>query len=245
MGRLSDENSTDVFQQALGSISGGRVLDVATGRGNFIAILQNTLKDYSHIVGIDNSERAIQAASETFKQDPIRFICMEAEALEFDDQSFDTVCISNSLHHLIHLSLSLAEMKRVLKPGGHFIISEMCRDVQNEAQLTHVYMHHWWGQIDTASGITHNETFTRQEIIHTVQNLGLNNLRLYDYAQTEGDAKDPDLARELEGIIDTYQKKAACLPDCERLYQRGEELRQRVRSLGYQPATLLIAVGEK
>ncbi len=38
----------------LGSISGGRVLDVGTGKGGFIDILMSTLKDYESIIGIDS-----------------------------------------------------------------------------------------------------------------------------------------------------------------------------------------------
>ena len=40
--------------ERLGSISGGRVLDVGTGQGGFIDILMNTLMDYESFIGIDS-----------------------------------------------------------------------------------------------------------------------------------------------------------------------------------------------
>ena len=40
----------DTVQQALGTISGGRVLDVATGNGNFVDILSENLRDYTGIM---------------------------------------------------------------------------------------------------------------------------------------------------------------------------------------------------
>ena len=46
---------------------------------------------------------------------------MNAENLQFEDESFDTVCIPHSLHHLASINKVLAEMKRVLKKYGNFI----------------------------------------------------------------------------------------------------------------------------
>src|SRR5512141_3036012 len=117
----------NIPQQALGTLSGGRVLDVATGRGNFISTLIENLRDYIEVVGIDTNADTLEAARENFTQDNIRFAVLDAARLDFPDESFDTVCISNSLHHLADLPQVLAEMRRVLKSNGHFIVSEMYR----------------------------------------------------------------------------------------------------------------------
>jgi len=133
----------NTLQQAFGNISGGRVLDVATGNGNFGGALMENLRDYSEIIGIDTNTHALDAGRENFKQDNIRFQSMDAAHLNFPDASFDTVCIAYSLRHLANLAQTLAEMRRVLKPGGHLIVGEMHRDHQTETQLAHVYLHHW------------------------------------------------------------------------------------------------------
>ena len=49
-------------QDILGQISATRVLDVATGSGNFIHFLVEGLNDYVEIIGVDNNERAETAA---------------------------------------------------------------------------------------------------------------------------------------------------------------------------------------
>ena len=86
----------NIFERALGNITGGRLLDVATGEGGFIHLLIEYLKSYTQIVGIDSSSQNIEAARNNFPQKNIRFMRMDAEQLEFHDQHFDTVSLSAS-----------------------------------------------------------------------------------------------------------------------------------------------------
>jgi SAM-dependent methyltransferase len=232
------------MKQIFGSIPGGEVLDVATGSGGFIHVLVENLGGYAQITGVDTSERVLTAARKAFgENERIRFFQMDAAKMNFPPASFDTVCIANSLHHLADLPAILAEMRRVLKPGGRFVIVEMYRDDQTEEQLTHVLLHHWWGTVDTANGVTHHPTFTRRQILDLVQGLGLHDLALHDHADLSDDPKDPETITYLEGVIDQYQARAASLPGGDELKNRGEELRQRVRELGFHSASALIAVG--
>jgi len=170
---------------------------------------------------------------------------MDATHLNFPDRHFDTVCISNSLHHMADLPTVLSEMLRVCKPGGNFIISEMYRDGQSETQLTHVYLHHWWAAVDTADGITHYPTFTRQQIMDVANNLGLQQLNYYDDQDLESNPKNPELIQELDGIIDRYIQRSQGLNGEVELCRRGEELRQRVHEVGFQGASSLFMIGNK
>jgi len=113
----------DVIERTLRGIDGGRVLDVATQEGGFVQILMGNLKGYTEIVGIDIHERAIETAQSTIGQESVWFLVMNAEQLDFEDDSFDTASISASLHHLSNIQRVLEEMKRVLKPGGHSTFS--------------------------------------------------------------------------------------------------------------------------
>ena len=236
---------TNIYQEAFGALHGGRVLDVATGNGGFIQVLLDSLGGYTEIVGIDSTERVLASARQTFQRDNIRFAQMNAEQMNFADASFDTVCISNSLHHMANLPQVLAEMKRVLRPAGHFVINEMYRDGQTETQLSHVHLHHWWAAVDTAQGVTHHETFTRQQIADIAGQLGLHAIAFYDYASLEDDPKGADLIKELDGIIDRSIERTSGAPNEAVLRARGEELRQRVHTVGFHSATALVIVGEK
>lgn len=226
----------------LGQISGGRVLDVATGNGGFIHFLLEGLKDYHEIIGVDNRERGQAAFEETFKEKPnIRFEMQDACQLDFADSSFDMACISNSLHHLDPVA-ALREMDRVLRPGGTLLVSEMYRDGQTETQMTHVLLHHWWGAVDRVNGVVHHETYQRNEIIEFVHNLGPGNELLYDLSDLNSDPKDPAIRAELGPVFERYIQRAEGHPDLQR---RGEELRKRVEEIGFHSATTLMIIGKK
>ncbi len=233
------------YEEVFLAISGGDVLDIATGSGGFVTILVDSLKDYTQITGIDTSERGLASAREAFPQDNIRFLQMDASHLEFQDSSFDTVSIAGSLHHLKNLPQAFGEMMRVLKPGGRLIVAEMYRDGQTEPQMTHVLLHHWWAAIDMAQGITQFETFPRQKIVDMLNALPLRGLEFYDVAYLDGDPKEAGLVGELDRIINRYNERTVGMPYELVLQQSGEELRQRVKEVGFCEATSLLAIGIK
>ena len=178
-------------------ISGGKVLDVATGNGGFIHFLAEGLKDYEEIIGIDTKEGLEEVFDEQFGGKPIRYQQMDAAQMEFANGHFDTVSISNSLHHMSDLPGALSEMLRVLKPGGHLLLLEMYCDNQTETQMTHVQLHHWWGEVDRAQGIFHNETFKREEIVEMVAGLGLVEIRMQDLSDSCENSHDPEILETL------------------------------------------------
>jgi len=233
-------NTKDIF----GSIHAGRVLDVATGSGYFLKLLTDEASDYSEGIGVDTKEAAAGPFGETFENVPnIVFQAMKAEELEFEDASFDTVCISNSLHHLVDPLPALNEMKRVLKPGGRFIISEMYQDgEQTETQKTHILIHHWMAAIDSVNNIIHHETYKRQQLIDFGTELGLEKINMVDLVDLSYDPKDPEIVADYDPIILRSIERAEGHPDWQK---QGEELRQRLLTIGYHSASALLLVGEK
>jgi len=232
-------------ENMLKALKAGRVLDVATGNGNFIHALLENLKSFDEIIGIDTSEKGAASFEQAFAGKTVRFVRMDAAKMDFLDASFDTVCISNSLHHMPDLEPVLAEMKRVLKPSGHFIVAEMYRDNQAETQMTHVLMHHWWAAVDTAMGIVHKETYTRQQILDIVGGLGLTGILVDDSGDLNEDPKNPETVKFLADRLDEYLQRIKGLPGEAALHERGLELRQRVEKVGFHSATSLLAIGEK
>jgi len=234
----------NVLTQALGSISGGKVLDVATGEGDFIKTLVGNLKSYVEIIGIDVIGYT-KAAGSIFYGEDVRFMQMDAERLGFGNESFDTVSISSSLHHLESIPQCLGEMKRVLKSGGHLIIRETHRDIQAEPQLTDMYIHHWVAEVDSALGYAHNRTFARQELIDLTEGLGLCDVEFYDVSNTDSDPMNEAAIRESEKVIERYMRHAEGLSGHRALRKRGEELRRRLYRVGVQWEPEIIIVGEK
>jgi ubiquinone/menaquinone biosynthesis C-methylase UbiE len=235
----------DVIERALSSVAGGRVLDVATQEGHFVRILMKNLQCYTQIIGIDVDEQAIKTARDTIGQENVQFLVMNAEQLDFEDESFDTVSISASFHHLSNIRQVLDEMKRVLKPAGNLIIAEMHRDGQTEAELASIYLHHWVAQVDSALGRVHNRTLACQEFMDYVSCLGLSQVEFYDYTDRDSDPMERTRIEQLESLIDRVVQCAEEASTYSELRKRGEELRQRLHEVGAQSEPVLVVIGKK
>jgi len=237
-----------MFMGKLKNLSGGRILDVGTGVGELIPCIIEGFKDFREIVGIDSSDKALEYAGKRFQDERISFEKIDGKHMTFEDNSFDTVCISNTLHHLNNedMMMVLKEMKRVLKPEGHFIICEMYCDNQNEKQRSHVLLHHLSAEIERINGGTHNDTFKRNEIIEIVNNLGLNAGDTWDYKGTEDE--EPIPAEEIEGIVQSFTKRIEGLKEnaeYERINIKVDELKKRLYEVGIAGATELVIVAKK
>ena len=220
------------------------MLDVATGKGDFIKTLVGNLRSYGEIIGIDTFGYT-KAAESIFCVENVRFMQMDAEQLGFGNESFDTVSISSSLHHLENIPQCAREMKRVLKSGGHLIIRETHRDIQAEPQLTDMYIHHWAAEIDSALGYTHNRTFTRQELVDFAEGLGLCHVEFFDVPNTDLDPMNEAAIKQSEEVIERYMRHAEGLSGSRALRWWGVELQRRLHRVGVQWEPELIIVGEK
>lgn len=228
------------IDELLQTITANKILDVATGRGDFLLLLQEKLGSFGDGIGVD-VKTSDQWESEKFSESPIHFQKMDASQLDFADNSFDLVSISNSLHHLPDPCKTIAEMVRVLKPGGHFILYEMYTDNQTAEQETHTLLHQWWGKVDTATGICHRSPYQRAELLKLIECSELKNWQIVDDVDLSGDPFDPETLNILDKNIDNYLDKTK---DAD-LINEGVTLRQRLQNIGFQSATELFALGEK
>lgn len=260
---LASSNAGKIAER-LRSVSGGRILDVGTGGGEFINTLTKTLKDYNSFVGIDycasdTSRKGMKSAKKRFKGKPVQFFVMNAENLKFEDESFDSVCMSHSLHHLARIDKVLAEMKRVLKKGGNFMLQEAyCDGDQTEAQRVDEREHEWEARIDSLLGITHNKTLTKQKIIDIANSLKLKELEIFDstrpvdclFCKRKHECEDPkNQATFHKSIkdIDNTIKRIENYPNLEvrnRLIEEGEKIKETIAKYGSSSASHLFIVGK-
>jgi len=219
---------------------------VATGGGRFASYLRESISGLGMLVGIDFDLEVVLRSRESLARIPdMNISCMDSAVMAFNEETFQLVCISNSLHHMRNLQETLSEMMRVLQPGGWFIVSEMYRDGQTPAQMTHVLLHHWWASIDRANGLPHFGTFTREDILKTLSALPLEDTIMCDSAYLETDPFSEEALRAGNSAIDSYIEKSLNLPDHEDLASRGEELRKHLQENGLHMATVLTLAGRK
>ena len=109
----------------------GRCLDVAIGTADLAIELARQLSQQHasfYITGIDLSAEMMRIGEEKVKklglQDRISFQQASALDMPFDDNTFDVVTCAYGVRNFSDLDKGLAEMQRVLKPGGQLMILE-------------------------------------------------------------------------------------------------------------------------
>lgn len=102
------------------------VLDIATGTGDLIIQMAQTKA--SRLVGLDISEGMLAVGRKKISaadlDQGIEMIQADSEAMPFEDNSFDAITVAFGVRNFEHLEKGLAEILRVLKPGGLFVILE-------------------------------------------------------------------------------------------------------------------------
>lgn len=102
------------------------VLDIATGTGDLAISLAKT--GASEVVGLDISEGMLavgrkKIAAENLSE-KIKMVKADSEALPYEDNSFDAITVAFGVRNFEHLEKGLAEIFRVLKPKGIFVVLE-------------------------------------------------------------------------------------------------------------------------
>src|SRR6476646_7619935 len=101
-----------------------RVLEVGCGHGGGASYLMRTFRPASY-TGLDLNRAAIAFCSERHELPGLDFVHGDAEKLPFPDDSFDAVINVESSGAYPHFSRFLAEVARVLRPGGHFLYTDL------------------------------------------------------------------------------------------------------------------------
>jgi demethylmenaquinone methyltransferase / 2-methoxy-6-polyprenyl-1,4-benzoquinol methylase len=109
---------------------GSRVLDVATGTGDLAIELARRVSPGGEVVGSDFAEAMLdrarrKAAAASGSQVRPRFEWADAMALPYPDGSFDAATVGFGARNFDDLARGLAEMVRVVRPGGRVVVLEI------------------------------------------------------------------------------------------------------------------------
>jgi len=118
----------DRFADDLQLTPGDHVLDVGCGPGRLTTVFAQRVAPSGSVDGIDPSPEMISRAAARARKHGVQasFQVAYAQQLPFADDAFDAVACTLALHHVAENDrrTAVAEMYRVLKPGGRLLIAE-------------------------------------------------------------------------------------------------------------------------
>ncbi len=236
-------NKGPSIEELFSNLSGGTILDVATGAGNFAMLMEKQFQNPGIIAAIDTTTGLLIHIKEKVESKKIQPLVMDGGLLGFKNNTFDTVAISNSLHHLKDPGIILREMSRTLVPDGHFIIREMfCDGDQTPAQKTHTLLHNWWAAIDTLNNVTHNQVFTEEALKNLAKSIDLTDTNFSIVEDTSTDPFEPDMIEYLNKALDVYTKR---VENNAKLSQQGRTAREHLNKFGFCNARSLLTICKK
>jgi len=118
-----------------GLSAGAQSLDLASGRGAVLFPAAAAVGAQGHVTGVDLSERMIIELSQEIQHlgaTNIDVLQMDVEDLQFPDASFDFVTCGFGLFFFPQLSRALADVHRVLRPGGRIAVSLWDRSMDDQ-----------------------------------------------------------------------------------------------------------------
>jgi len=122
--RITDETRSrlQAIVAGLGIAPGSTVLDVGTGTGVLLPFLVEAVGPEGRIVAVDFAPAMLARARAKNPQANITFIEADATSLPLPDATFDEVICNATFPHFTDKAAAVAEMARVLKPGGRVVV---------------------------------------------------------------------------------------------------------------------------
>lgn len=111
---------------------GHKVLDIAGGTGDMAMAFSKKVGSTGEVVHTDINAAMLSTGRDRLLDAGISLptaVC-DAEQLPFPDAYFDRVCVAFGLRNMTHKDRALAEMCRVLKPGGKLLVLEFSQVAQ-------------------------------------------------------------------------------------------------------------------
>jgi demethylmenaquinone methyltransferase/2-methoxy-6-polyprenyl-1,4-benzoquinol methylase len=107
--------------------AGGRALDCCTGTGDLAFALADRVTPSGTVVGLDFAEEmlTLARAKAAARGATVDFVAGDALALPFPDDDFDAATVAFGIRNVSDLDAGIAEMARVVRPGGRVVILEI------------------------------------------------------------------------------------------------------------------------
>jgi ubiquinone/menaquinone biosynthesis C-methylase UbiE len=124
------------FLEAHGPCRGGEILDLGTGPAR-IPIALCRADPLARVLGIDLARSMLDLAAQNLAEagltDRVRLLEADAKGLALPDGSFEAVVSNTIIHHIPEPRLALAELPRLVAPGGTLFVRDLIRPESEDA----------------------------------------------------------------------------------------------------------------
>jgi malonyl-CoA O-methyltransferase len=124
--------------RTLGNLDGRRVLDAGCGKGRFARIVKERYPA-AMVCALDLAEAMLQ-----FVPEGIETCAGSLVSLPFANESFDAVYATESLEHAVEIDTAVAEICRVVKPGGSIVVID--KNAEQWGRLETPEWERWFGR---------------------------------------------------------------------------------------------------
>lgn len=114
------ERSFELMQLSPGDVA----VDIGCGLGFDVPKLKKLVVPNGRAIGLDISQKLLEAASRSFSGNSIEFIHGDVHDLKFPENSIDGIRVDRALQHVENPQKVISEMVRVLKPGKWMVCAE-------------------------------------------------------------------------------------------------------------------------
>lgn len=126
--RSEDYRLTNAIEKIITTSPGRDVVEIGAGQGSYSNAF---LKRGFNVISVEPSTE--MQHNSPYKS--LRYITSSAEDIALPNNSADAVIVINAIHHFIDVDSSLKEIKRVLRPGGQFIVFTIILEVASKLWL--------------------------------------------------------------------------------------------------------------
>ena len=110
-------------------LKGKSLLEIGSGRGGGLSFIASNFP-VEKALGVDLNQRAANFCNKHYKTNGLSFTQGDAQNLDIPDNSFDAIINVESSHRYPDMESFLAQVKRILKPQGHFLFTDFRYDYE-------------------------------------------------------------------------------------------------------------------
>ena len=222
---------TELARQ-LQNLTLGDYLEFGCGDGGFLQYVLDQNRSFKSITAVDINPDSVEKARKNLADYNIHFIVDGNIPLDLDANSFSSITLSNTLHHLQDKESVFAELRRLIKPHGQIIITEMVSNDLTRAEQTYCRFHALRAETDRLKGTYHDTTYSAGEVEKLVTRAGLSITKKQIILNEKLVVTDAEEVRKMETNIDDLVQGEKESPEIEALTNKAERIKAHLRAFG-------------